>query len=49
MLFWMYLEQVIPTTYGISKHPLFFLGFGKNKEKELDALRNDNEGVDLPK
>ena len=26
---WMYCQQVIPSGWGVKKHPLFFLGFGK--------------------
>eukprot|EP01114_Cavostelium_apophysatum_P020991 TRINITY_DN7191_c0_g1_i5.p1 TRINITY_DN7191_c0_g1~~TRINITY_DN7191_c0_g1_i5.p1 ORF type:complete len:1762 (+),score=405.22 TRINITY_DN7191_c0_g1_i5:86-5371(+) len=44
MVLWMYLEQVVPSKWGITKHPLFFLGFGKSKgdyEAVLDTLPAD--------
>ena len=37
MAVWLYLETVVPSGYGIKKHPLFFLGFGKHKQ-EYDHL-----------
>lgn len=30
MLLWAYLEQVVPSGWGVKKHPLFFLGYGKH-------------------
>ena len=44
MLIWLYLEQVIPTSYGIPKHPLFFLGF-KTKENFTETKGNGNETI----
>lgn len=31
MLVWWYLEQVIPSSWGVKRHPLFMFGFGKHK------------------
>ncbi len=28
-LTWVYLVQVVPSSWGVKKHPLFFLGYGK--------------------
>ena len=30
MILWVYLQQVVPSGWGVKKHPLFFLGFGKH-------------------
>jgi hypothetical protein len=32
---WVYLEQVVPSGWGVKKHPLFFLGYGKHKEETV--------------
>ena len=34
MILWIYLEQVVPSTWGVKKHPLFFLGYGKHKNSQ---------------
>eukprot|EP01117_Protostelium_nocturnum_P007430 TRINITY_DN2658_c0_g1_i1.p1 TRINITY_DN2658_c0_g1~~TRINITY_DN2658_c0_g1_i1.p1 ORF type:complete len:1127 (+),score=257.54 TRINITY_DN2658_c0_g1_i1:1736-5116(+) len=43
-----YLEAVLPRDYGVPKHPLFFLGFGRNKLVDGESAeslqgRNDEE------
>jgi ABC-type multidrug transport system ATPase subunit len=44
LLLWWYLEQVIPSGIGIKKHPLFFLGF--KKEKDIDiSPETDNKKI----
>ena len=40
---WWYLEQVLPSTWGVKKHPLFCFGCGK---KQLDDEHMDNEDDD---
>eukprot|EP01114_Cavostelium_apophysatum_P009754 TRINITY_DN2300_c0_g1_i1.p1 TRINITY_DN2300_c0_g1~~TRINITY_DN2300_c0_g1_i1.p1 ORF type:complete len:1800 (+),score=493.64 TRINITY_DN2300_c0_g1_i1:225-5624(+) len=43
MLAWWYLEQVLPSGWGIKKHPLFFLGFKKHHAKD-DLINDDYQG-----
>eukprot|EP01117_Protostelium_nocturnum_P005789 TRINITY_DN2086_c0_g1_i1.p1 TRINITY_DN2086_c0_g1~~TRINITY_DN2086_c0_g1_i1.p1 ORF type:complete len:977 (-),score=310.06 TRINITY_DN2086_c0_g1_i1:119-3049(-) len=46
MLLWAYLHQVVPSGWGVPKHPLFFLGFGKHKketEKALSSLGSEDD------
>ena len=43
-----YLDQVWPTEIGLKKHPLFFLGLGKSKEKDSgEAIKVDDEYMKL--
>lgn len=48
MLLWIYLEQVVPSSWGVKKHPLFFLK--KKEEKKEDVPTEDqleNEAPDI--
>lgn len=39
MSMWWYLEQVLPSSWGVKKHPLFMFGFGKHRSEVLsDSL-----------
>lgn len=44
MILWWYLEQVVPSSWGVKKHPLFMFGFGKHKnivdkKEDVDSAR----------
>eukprot|EP01119_Soliformovum_irregulare_P016146 TRINITY_DN4639_c1_g1_i1.p1 TRINITY_DN4639_c1_g1~~TRINITY_DN4639_c1_g1_i1.p1 ORF type:complete len:1195 (-),score=473.31 TRINITY_DN4639_c1_g1_i1:27-3611(-) len=52
MTLWWYLEQVVPSNFGVPKHPLFFLGFGKkanheNTERPVNVGEDVNREFDL--
>jgi ABC-type multidrug transport system fused ATPase/permease subunit len=50
MIAWAYLEQVVPTQWGVSKQPLFFLGFSREKKiRPYDAKKthSNNEPRDV--
>eukprot|EP01119_Soliformovum_irregulare_P017548 TRINITY_DN5236_c0_g1_i2.p1 TRINITY_DN5236_c0_g1~~TRINITY_DN5236_c0_g1_i2.p1 ORF type:complete len:874 (+),score=298.14 TRINITY_DN5236_c0_g1_i2:32-2623(+) len=46
-LLWVYLEQVFPSTYGVPKHPLFFLGMGRRKNYRDEAGVPEGAGKDV--
>lgn len=47
MILWLYLEQVVPSGWGVKKHPLFFLGYGKHLESE-ETLDESVDTSDMP-
>jgi len=47
MLFWVYLQQVVPSGWGVKKHPLFFLGFGKRSLNDTSDFKIDPEKHDV--
>jgi ATP-binding cassette subfamily A (ABC1) protein 3 len=50
MILWAYLEQVVPTQWGVAKHPLFFLGFSREPKMPPDnPKKNQNEPRDVAK
>lgn len=36
-----YLDQVVPQDYGLAKHPLWFLGLGRNSDAMDDSLEDE--------
>jgi len=44
---WMYLQQVVPSGWGVKKHPLFFLGFGKRAFVDTSDFKIDPAKQDV--
>lgn len=50
LVLWWYLEQVVPSEWGVAKHPLFFLkwfGIGKSKEEPSSYEKLENMPPDV--
>eukprot|EP01117_Protostelium_nocturnum_P005730 TRINITY_DN2068_c0_g1_i1.p1 TRINITY_DN2068_c0_g1~~TRINITY_DN2068_c0_g1_i1.p1 ORF type:complete len:1746 (+),score=587.77 TRINITY_DN2068_c0_g1_i1:107-5344(+) len=48
MILWAYLHQVIPSGWGVRKHPLWFLGFGKHNKSAEESMMTPRDNENLP-